>query len=52
MKMTNETQTNETTITTGYCDICGEQETDCTEILRGSGWFLSSREHFCPACND
>jgi hypothetical protein len=49
--MTSETQTNETTITTGYCDICGTQETDCTETLKSEGWFLGSREEFCPACN-
>jgi len=50
--MTSETQTSETTMTTGYCDICGTQETDCTETLKSEGWFLGTREHFCPACNN
>jgi hypothetical protein len=50
--MTNETTNTETQTTTGYCDICGAQETDCTETLKSEGWFLGSREHFCPSCND
>jgi hypothetical protein len=48
--MTSET-TNETTIT-GFCDICGNQETGDTEALKSEGWFLGSREEFCPNCND
>jgi len=50
--MNNETQNNETQTTTGYCDICGTQETDNAETLKSEGWFLGNREHFCPACND
>jgi hypothetical protein len=50
--MNNETQNTETQTTTGYCDICGTQETDCTETLKNEGWFLGNREHFCPACNN
>lgn len=47
--MTNE-NTNETI--TGFCDICGNQETDNAETLKIEGWFLGSREQFCPNCND
>ena len=50
--MTSETTIAETQTKTGYCDICGAQETDCTDALRREGWFLGSREHFCPSCND
>jgi hypothetical protein len=50
--MTNENTNTETTMTTGYCDICGAQETDCTETLKNEGWFIGSREHFCPGCNE
>jgi hypothetical protein len=49
--MTSETQNNETQTTAAYCDICGAQETDCTEVLKGEGWHLGSREEFCPLCN-
>jgi hypothetical protein len=48
--MTNE-NTNETTMT-GFCDVCGNQETDNAEALKGEGWYLGRREHFCPTCND
>jgi hypothetical protein len=48
--MTNE-KTNETTIT-GFCDVCGNQETDNADTLKSEGWHLGSREHFCPSCND
>ncbi len=47
--------TNETTIETtmnGFCDVCGEQETASADTLRCGGWFVGSREHFCPSCND
>ncbi len=47
--MTSETQNNETI--TGFCDICGNQETDNAETLQSAGWFLGSREEFCPSCN-
>jgi hypothetical protein len=46
--MTNE-NTNETI--TGFCDVCGNQETDNAEALQREGWYLGSREHFCPGCN-
>ncbi len=46
----NESTNNETK--TGYCDICGNQETDTTENLKVEGWYLGSREHFCPNCNE
>ncbi len=49
--MTNE-NTNETTTTTGFCDICGKRETDSADALKREGWHLGSREHFCPNCND
>ncbi len=50
--MNNETTNTETTTTTGFCDICGEQETATTDTLTREGWFIGSREHFCPGCND
>lgn len=37
---------------TGFCDICGKQETGNKESLRRSGWFLGRNEEFCPNCND
>jgi hypothetical protein len=45
---------NETTVETitGFCDICGNQETDNAATLKSEGWFLGSREEFCPTCND
>jgi hypothetical protein len=49
MKMNTE-QTNETI--TGFCDICGNQETGTADNLQSEGWYLGSREHFCPNCND
>jgi RNA polymerase subunit RPABC4/transcription elongation factor Spt4 len=42
--MTNEKQ--------AICDICGEVETNNAEALKGEGWFLGSREEFCPNCNN
>ena len=36
--MTNE-KTNETTMT-GFCDICGNQETGNAETLKSEGWYL------------
>jgi hypothetical protein len=51
--MTNETtNTNETTTTNGFCDICGARETDRAETLKREGWWLGRNEHFCPVCND
>jgi hypothetical protein len=50
--MKNENTTAETQTTAAYCDICGTQETDCTETLKSEGWYLGRREHFCPSCND
>jgi hypothetical protein len=51
--MNNETTNTETTTTTtGFCDICGAQETAAADTLRCEGWFIGSREHFCPGCND
>lgn len=37
--------------TTGFCDICGKQETNSKDNLRASGWHLDAKEHFCPDCN-
>jgi len=37
--------------TIGFCDVCGTQQTVTTESLQIFGWFLGSREHFCPNCN-
>lgn len=48
--MTN--QNSDTQITTGFCDICGTQETGGEDALKSEGWFLGSREHFCPSCNE
>jgi hypothetical protein len=48
--MTNETTNNETT--NGFCDVCGARENDTAETLKSEGWYLGSREHFCPVCND
>ncbi len=48
--MTNE-QTTETTVD-GFCDICGNEESGNVEALQSEGWYLGSREHFCPNCND
>ncbi len=48
--MTNENQTNETK--TGFCDICGAQETGATQNLKSEGWHLGCREEFYPNCND
>ncbi len=50
--MNNENKNTETTTTTGFCDICGEQETATADALKSEGWYLGSREHFCPGCND
>ena len=50
--MNNENTNDQTQTTTPYCDICGTQKTDSTETLKAEGWFLGSREHFCPNCND
>lgn len=36
---------------TGFCDICGEQEAGNKSSLESAGWYLGSREHFCPSCN-
>jgi hypothetical protein len=47
----NNENTNTETIT-GFCDICGNQETDNAATLQSAGWFLGSREEFCPNCND
>ncbi len=44
-------QTNTIETTNGFCDICGNQETDNAEILKSEGWYLGRSEHFCPACN-
>jgi hypothetical protein len=50
--MNNENTNTETLTKTGFCDICGTQETATADTLRCESWFLGSREHFCPRCND
>jgi hypothetical protein len=48
--MTNETTNNETI--NAFCDVCSNQQTDTDETLESEGWYLGSREQFCPVCND
>lgn len=36
---------------TGFCDICGEQNTNNAQALINQGWQLHSRFHLCPDCN-
>ena len=51
--MTDEnTNTAANEMANGFCDICGARETNRADTLRSEGWYLGSREHFCPNCND
>jgi hypothetical protein len=36
---------------TGFCDVCGEQETGNEQGLINAGWQLNSRFQLCPTCN-
>ncbi len=49
--MKNENQNSEIKVKEGFCDICGTQETASEKQLENRGWFIGSREHFCPNCN-
>ncbi len=37
--------------TTGFCDICGEQESGSKQGLIDKGWQLNQRFQLCPTCN-
>lgn len=37
--------------TEAFCDICGNNASGTEKSLQNQGWFLGSREQFCPMCN-
>lgn len=37
--------------TTGFCDICGDQESGSRQGLINKGWQLNSQWQLCPTCN-
>jgi hypothetical protein len=37
--------------TTAFCDCCPNQGTGTRKELERRGWYLGSREEFCPECN-
>ncbi len=37
--------------TTAFCDCCDTSADGTKNQLENSGWFMGSREQFCPNCN-
>lgn len=34
-----------------FCDCCDNRASGAEETLIGQGWYLGSRQQFCPECN-
>ena len=37
--------------TAAFCDTCPNEASGTKAALEAQGWFLGSREQFCPECN-
>jgi hypothetical protein len=37
--------------TTAFCDTCPNNASGTKQTLENRGWYLGSREQFCPECN-
>lgn len=42
----------EVALVSAFCDCCPNNATAARAALQSSGWFLGTREQFCPNCND
>jgi hypothetical protein len=50
--MNTATKTQQIETVEAYCDCCASQANGERSELESEGWFLGSREEFCPNCND
>lgn len=44
-------ETNQNETINAFCDICDSEQNGTKSQLENSGWFLGTREEFCPNCN-
>jgi hypothetical protein len=50
--MNAATKTQQVETVNAFCDVCDCQANGEKTQLENEGWYVGSREQFCPNCND